>query len=107
MALVCATGCTSSDRTAQGYERSLIVTSPDLNGFKCQKGTGDPIGSPAPSPVMWRDASRTPASLPILGHGRETLRRPHNRKATRSISTSNSEFGDPHGCPPETALIPI
>src|SRR6516164_4363746 len=28
--------------------------------LKSQKGTGDPIGSPAPSPVMWRDASRTP-----------------------------------------------
>jgi len=72
-----------------------------------QKGTGDPTGSPAPSPVMWPDASRTPASFPFPGHGRETLHVDHDREATRSLSTSNSRIGDPHGCPPKTALIPI
>ena len=30
-----------------------------------RKGAGDPVGSPAPSPCVWRAAPRTPASLPI------------------------------------------
>jgi hypothetical protein len=73
-----------------------------------QKGTGDPLGSPAPSPLVWRHTSRTPASLPIPGHDRETLRVDHTiSEATRSFSISNRGIGDPHGCPLETALIPI
>ena len=42
------------------------------------------------------------------GHGREPLRVGHTiSDATWSFSTGNNENGDPHGCPPETALIPI
>src|SRR5271165_2489868 len=44
-----------------------------------KKETGDPIGSPAPSPVVWRNASRT-AFTPYPGSRPRTTRRPHDRR---------------------------
>ena len=63
-------------------------------------------------PHLPPECGATPRVPPLhslsRGHSRETLRVDHTiSDATRSASTRNSEFGNPHGCPPETALIPI
>ena len=72
-----------------------------------EKGTGDPIGSPAPSPFSVVRRLAYPRFTPYPGsRPRQTAYRPHRCEPTRSGSPCNSQFADPHGCPPETALIP-
>jgi hypothetical protein len=64
---------------ADGSNIHHRVRSSDLTVSQPLKGTGDPMGSPAPSPLVWRDASRTPRFSPFPGsRPRNTASRPHD-----------------------------
>jgi len=66
------------------------------------------VGSPAPSPCVWRAASRTPRFKPQSpGHGCEKACRPHNGKGSRSFSRGNLRGGYPHTCPLKSLFVPI
>ena len=72
-----------------------------------QKGCGRPgrVARTFPLRVARRPAYPRFASYP--GHGRERRVDHTISEVIRSVSTSNSGIGDPHACPPETALIPV
>ena len=77
--------------------------------LRARKGTGDPMGSPAPSPFCGAMAPRTPRIHPdyrVTGRDEEQID-PTSCNATQSPLSGKHEIGDPHGSPPQSAVIPI